>query len=166
MNDFQYKLARFFYGRRGTDQLNLFLLLAGFLLQIVGRLFNISIVSWIGYFAIIWSMFRMLSKNIPAREAENQKFLSVWYKITGNRGNRNNQSRNSYNQHNNYNDNRDYYKHERDNTSSRAKKNSKTGIQYCYYHCPQCKQQLRVPAGNGRIRITCPHCKSKFELTT
>lgn len=31
-----------------------------------------------------------------------------------------------------------------------------------YYHCPRCRQPIRVPAGRGKIAITCPKCKERF----
>jgi len=32
--------------------------------------------------------------------------------------------------------------------------------------CPQCRQQLRIPAGKGRIRVTCTACGAQFENVT
>ncbi len=33
---------------------------------------------------------------------------------------------------------------------------------YRYFKCPSCKQEVRVPKGKGKIRITCPKCKLEF----
>lgn len=33
---------------------------------------------------------------------------------------------------------------------------------HSYYKCPNCKQQVRVPKGVGKIEITCPKCLHKF----
>lgn len=35
-----------------------------------------------------------------------------------------------------------------------------------YFDCPVCKNTLRVPAGRGKIEITCPHCGKKFKRRT
>lgn len=32
-----------------------------------------------------------------------------------------------------------------------------------HYACPKCKQMVRIPRGHGKVVITCPNCKSKFE---
>ncbi len=32
-----------------------------------------------------------------------------------------------------------------------------------YFDCPKCRQQVRVPRGKGKIMITCPKCKEKFQ---
>lgn len=87
-------LQRFMYGRRGGDQLSLALMAVGILLTLVS-----SIVSWfairttayvvyvilqvISTAVFVLAVWRMFSRNIPARERENQKFLGVWRRITG-----------------------------------------------------------------------------------
>lgn len=32
--------------------------------------------------------------------------------------------------------------------------------------CPECGQQMRVPRGKGKMRVTCPKCHSKFEANS
>lgn len=38
--------------------------------------------------------------------------------------------------------------------------------EHCYFRCPNCGQQLRVPKGKGKISITCRNCGASFEETT
>lgn len=38
--------------------------------------------------------------------------------------------------------------------------------EYKFYQCPGCKTTVRVPAGKGRIRITCRRCGYSFEKKT
>lgn len=33
---------------------------------------------------------------------------------------------------------------------------------YRFYHCPQCKQSLRIPRGHGKVEIKCPKCGVTF----
>lgn len=35
-----------------------------------------------------------------------------------------------------------------------------------YFRCPSCKKTLRVPKGKGKIRITCPDCKTQITKKT
>ena len=37
---------------------------------------------------------------------------------------------------------------------------------YKFFKCPQCKQELRVPKGKGKIKVSCPKCHTKFEART
>ena len=38
--------------------------------------------------------------------------------------------------------------------------------EHCYFRCPNCGQQLRVPKGKGKISITCRSCGASFEEKT
>ena len=35
--------------------------------------------------------------------------------------------------------------------------------EHCYFECPNCGQQLRVPRGKGKITVTCRSCGAVFE---
>ncbi len=37
---------------------------------------------------------------------------------------------------------------------------------HCYFKCPNCGQQLRVPKGKGKITVTCRSCGASFRETT
>ena len=36
--------------------------------------------------------------------------------------------------------------------------------QYKHVKCSSCGQRVRVPRGKGKLRVTCPKCKQKFEV--
>lgn len=38
----------------------------------------------------------------------------------------------------------------------------KSNKSYKYFKCPNCKQELRVPRGRGKISVTCQKCHTKF----
>lgn len=64
-------------GRYGTDELSKFLLGVGMALLILNILFRNPIFSLLFWICLIYSYFRMFSKNYSARYAENQKFLGL-----------------------------------------------------------------------------------------
>ena len=79
---FMFSLQRFFYGRNGADQLSFVILLAvlalNFIFTATGLRLIGSIITLVG---MAYVMFRMLSKNIGKRRAENAKWLNLWQKI-------------------------------------------------------------------------------------
>ncbi|MBQ3169207.1 MAG: hypothetical protein IJB25_11640 [Clostridia bacterium] len=78
MGSFKNALYRFFYGRRGMDQLGFALLIASLVLSLLSSILRIGILSLLSMAAWIYALYRMLSKNITAREKENQWFLSKY----------------------------------------------------------------------------------------
>ncbi len=76
------KLQQFLYGRYGSDKLSLFLLVVGLLFSLLGRLFfwPLFLIADVLYF---YALFRILSRNIPARQREYSAFLKVWNPIEG-----------------------------------------------------------------------------------
>lgn len=79
---FMQRLQRFFYGRYGGDQLNIALLAIGIVLTLCGSLFFRPL--YLPADAVyVYALFRSLSRNIPARQRENQGFLRVWRPVGG-----------------------------------------------------------------------------------
>lgn len=75
--NFLYRWAQFMRGRRGWDQLCFFLMISSFIIEILGRILRNGIVYYVGLALFIYAIFRMMSRNIPKREAENQKYLQI-----------------------------------------------------------------------------------------
>lgn len=78
---FLQKLREFMYGRNGTDMFSFALIIAGFGLNVLYVFTNSRLLYFISLAAYGYALFRTLSKNIPARQKENQKFLAFWYKV-------------------------------------------------------------------------------------
>ena len=115
---FVYDAALF---RPGTDT---------FLLSSLPRL---SILSWVALGCLAFATFRLFSKNLTKRRAENAKFLELVRPIAR-----------KYN----------------------VSKSRRQDREHCYFKCPNCGQQLRVPKGKGKISITCRSCGVSFEKKT
>ena len=77
MNGFR----KFMAGRYGTDQFNLFLIVLSLILEVVSMFVAGFAMSLIALVPLGFSFFRMFSRNIQARSAENYKFLSAVSRI-------------------------------------------------------------------------------------
>lgn len=77
MDKVRKKLAEFFADRYGHDTFNQVLLYIALALLLIGIFTKYMIFNTLGLVIIIYVYFRMLSKNIPKRYEENQKFLKL-----------------------------------------------------------------------------------------
>lgn len=135
------KIARFMAGRNGVDQLgkaSLWLSLIFLLLTMIthqGWIYLMAIA------ALIYSYFRMMSRNTSKRYLENQHFLQKTYKI------------------------RSWFGGLLAKVKYRKSKLSYDLQQrkiYRIFYCPSCRQKIRAPKGKGKICVTCPKCKTEF----
>ena len=134
MNKLREMLAKFMYGRYGTDRLNMFLLIvlivcAGLNLLVRNGYFSIVMSSW-ETLLIVLIYYRMFSRNIQKRYAENQKYLSLENKVKRFFG--------------------------------RTKYIQEQRKDFHIYTCPQCRQKIRIPKGKGKISVRCPKCGAEF----
>ena len=80
-------LQRFMYGRYGNDQLNTFLLVSYLALYLLFSLTGFNLLYWVATAAMVFCLFRMLSRNYSRRREENAKFMKVadpvirWYRL-------------------------------------------------------------------------------------
>ena len=84
---FRNALQRFLYGRYGSDQLNLFLMVSYLVLLLLSVLPGLGVLEFVSFALVAVTLFRTLSRNLPARRAENAKFLKLvgpvtrWYRL-------------------------------------------------------------------------------------
>lgn len=75
---------RFMSGRYGGDAFSNFLSLAALVVVVLGLfvpgLFGM-LLGWLGWAALIYSYYRIFSRNIPKRAAENRWFLAQRYAV-------------------------------------------------------------------------------------
>ena len=92
MRNFFYRLssalARFMYGRNGADQLGnamLVLYLVFWLLEVLLARWALAagILGWVSLLLAVVIIFRIFSRNLPRRRAENQWFLRWWLPLKG-----------------------------------------------------------------------------------
>ncbi|MEA4921810.1 MAG: hypothetical protein VB031_00435 [Eubacteriaceae bacterium] len=140
----------FMRGRYGNDQFGIFLFIVSFVLEIIGMLVKIRFIYWIGIIVFVFMFARVFSRNIYKRQAENEKFLNVKNRIMNWNYFRKQKKKGTYTY----------------SSSERAKNGKGREPVYCYFYCPACKQQVRVPAGKGKVKVTCPKCGTVFEMVS
>lgn len=69
------KLARFMYGRNGVDHLSRFLVYAGLICILIDVFVGSSVFYVIGIALAVYSYFRVFSRNLEKRRAENAKYF-------------------------------------------------------------------------------------------
>ena len=139
------RLRAFMYGRYGQDNLNRFLSIASLIIMLVSMFTRIVFLNSFAMVLLLVSIFRMFSKNIGKRSQENYAYLRIKGKVTG------------------------WYSARKRkwgtwNSLRKSKYNERKT--HCYYKCPSCRVQLRVPKGRGKITITCTKCRTSFQKKT
>ena len=81
-------LSRFMYGRNGVDRLGLTMIWAALLLDIINMLLRekpvvSGITGLVSGVLLFTALFRMFSRNLEKRRAENTRFMEkVWWPVT------------------------------------------------------------------------------------
>ena len=144
MRSFFYKLssalARFMYGRNGTDQLNWAILVVYLVMWVLRTVVSVldialaaAVIDLLMLALAVALLWRTFSRNLSKRRAENQKFVNWWYPIKG---------------------------------RFAAAKARRADKDHKYFTCKNCKTICRVPVGKGKIVITCPKCGAQIQART
>ena len=70
-------IQRLMYGRYGGDQLSVFLLALYLVLYLLSAFLHNAILSTLAMACALWCIFRMFSRRVDKRRAENAKFMAV-----------------------------------------------------------------------------------------
>ncbi|MCD8366202.1 MAG: zinc-ribbon domain-containing protein [Clostridiales bacterium] len=136
----------FMDGRYGNDQLNQCLSIVTLVLIVVNLFVKNQILWMIALILLIWMYFRMFSRNIGKRDAENDRFLEITSRFRRGGGYRGQSGQHSYSRP----------------TAEERRRQREQNKYYRFFLCPHCNQKVRVPKGKGRIEITCPKCRTTF----
>ncbi|MCR5032025.1 MAG: transcription elongation factor 1 family protein [Lachnospiraceae bacterium] len=137
MNQFRYRLLRFFQGRYGTDQLNRGMFALAIVFALLAYFPKLGFLIFPETLLFILILLRMFSKNISKRYAENQKYLALTSPIR------------SFFRDILYNLRNKKAFHERNKG-------------YKIFSCPRCGQRIRIPKGRGKVEIHCQKCSQTF----
>lgn len=74
------RFMEFMSGRYGADQLSRFTLAVSLILLVLNIFTNLRIIYLAALIVLAWCYFRMFSRNITKRSAENQKYLNMVWK--------------------------------------------------------------------------------------
>lgn len=125
------RLADWLQGRNGSDELGTASLVVSLIFLLVNGLTHQRWLSAVSLAFAAYACWRVLSRQVAQRRAENQAFLQRTAPIVS------------------------------------WVKNPAAAVAearaYKHLSCPSCHQRVRVPRGKGRLRVTCPSCRTKFE---
>lgn len=83
MGKFRDRMTRFMYGRYGMDQLSKLLMYLALALLVITLFWHNPIIYFLAVALMVYTYYRMFSRNISRRYSENQAYLKVRYKIIG-----------------------------------------------------------------------------------
>lgn len=75
-------IVRFMEGRHGVDHYSRFLSIAACVLLVLSLLLDVVLLWYLSLFLLLYSYFRIFSRNTAKRQAENRKYLTVSYAVT------------------------------------------------------------------------------------
>ena len=124
-------------GRNGADQLSRAMMWLGIGLLALAMFTASYALNVISMAVYVLAGFRMLSRNLAKRRAENRLYLTKTMQLRAKTKNI-------------------------QKAVAHRRARFKNRKQYRYFKCPNCKSWLRLPRGAGQVKVTCGNCKHQF----
>ena len=134
---FRDRMIRFMSGRNGVDAFGNALFILYLVLALVGIFVSNAIYSLLVFALGAYMIFRMFSRNIPKRQAENMRYLRLKAKFNGTKLGA-------------------WLKKMLPRVRNIFKKRYRT--------CPHCKAELCLPRKRGKHTVHCPRCQKDFSV--
>ena len=132
-------LKRFLAGRYfRADELSFALLILMILLGIIGLAVKAPVIYLLSDLLFLIFILRNFSRRIDRRMAENAKFVQIFGP----------------------------FYHKIGGFFQKLYHRFRDRKTHVYLKCPSCKQTLRLPRGKGKLKVSCPKCKTEFYKTT
>lgn len=147
MGRFREKMYRFMYGRYGADDLYKFLMIIFWVLWLaeiiavmiipegVAKAIAQLVFGTLLVALMVWTTYRMMSRNIYKRRRENEIYLKVRADL------------------------RRFFS---GNTSRRTRSGNRDDSFYIFRDCTKCGCTLRLPRRSGKHSVKCPRCSHSF----
>ena len=74
-------LSNLMMGRYGPDHLNVAMIVVSLVLNLFNAIINFAPLSYVSILILVLAFFRMLSRNIQRRRAENDRFIRYWWPV-------------------------------------------------------------------------------------
>ncbi|MEG1167632.1 hypothetical protein [Gordonibacter sp.] len=133
------RIQRVMVGRNGPDEFARFFIWVSFAVLVASLFVGDGMARWMLSALMLACLaccyFRMLSKNIAARNRENRAYLQMRTRVT------------------------DPFS----KLLERIRQRRTYGKDYLFCRCEHCGQRLRVPKGKGSVKVTCPKCGNSFK---
>lgn len=159
----------FMAGRYGVDQLSIGLFIFYLVIWFIERMGGWWWMAFLTGAIILLIFFRTFSRNIPKRQAENQKFLSMLASVKGFFQRTPKDPQKQYEREHKKQEERAQrqaaereYARQREAEAKRRAELAAERKTHRRFRCPQCGQEVRVPKGKGKIKIRCPKCGNEF----
>ncbi len=149
------KLREFMVGRNGPDKLATATICVALVISIITLFAPNPILVVLNYAALIYFLFRILSRNVAARQAENAKFESLIGSFGTKKGKRGASGGATSTGSKSSSSSKAYTKNSSGGGKTTSDKGASAKVRFT---CDSCGQPLSVPAGRGKLKVTCPKC--------